>query len=364
MNILVAPNSMKGSLNAFDFANTIEAALLHSGLICSIKKIPVADGGDFTGEILRQAIDAEPINLQVTGPLSDPVNATYWISGKKAIIEMAEASGMKQVKTERLNPLKATSFGTGQLILDAKDKGCNEIWLAIGGSATVDGGMGMLEALGFCFIDNNGEILKGNGENLIKINRLIKAGSHKNISFKIICDVDNPLLGGNGAAAVFGPQKGATPEMVKKLERGLKHWNEFLFRETGKYLTDIKGSGAAGGIAVPLLAFYNTAMEEGASFVLDKLNFEEHIRWADIVITGEGKIDSQTNNLKAPFVVAQLAGKHQKPVYAFTGIEEKISPNPFAAIYSLVDHSVTQKEALENTVKLLFKKVLNFSESL
>ncbi len=355
---------MKGSLNAFDFADTVEKALLHSKLKCSVRKIPVADGGDFTGEVLRRAINAEPVFIKVTGPLGDPVNATYWILGEKAIIEMAEASGMKQVASEKLNPLKATSFGTGQLIQNAISKGCNEIWLTIGGSATVDGGMGMLEALGFCFFDKNGEILQGNGGNLKKINRLQKASSGKNITFKIICDVDNPLLGENGAAVVFGPQKGATPEMVKKLEQGLKHWVDILFHETGKSLAEVKGSGAAGGIAVPLLAFFNAEIEEGASFVLNKLNFNEHIRWADIVITGEGKIDSQTNNLKAPFVVAKIAQKYQKPVYAFAGMKEKIVPNPFLAIYTLVSNSVTQKEALENASELLFKRVIKFTELL
>ncbi len=364
MNILVAPNSMKGSLNAFDFAETVEKALLSSGLECTVRKVPVADGGDFTGEILRQAVGAHTVNLIVTGPLGEPVNATYWVSDKKAIIEMAEASGMKQVRSEMLNPLKATSFGTGQLILDAIGKGCNEIWLAIGGSATVDGGMGMLEAFGFRFIDKDGEILKGNGGNLEKISRIQTANFQPNVSFKIICDVDNPLLGENGAAAVFGPQKGATPETVKMLEYGLKIWSNFLFKETGKDLAEVKGAGAAGGIALPLLAFFNASIMEGASFVLDQLNFDQNVIWADIVITGEGKIDDQTNSLKAPFVVAQVARKFNKPVYAFSGIAEKISSNPFEAVFALVDGQVTKMEAMENTKELLSSKVLEFSELL
>lgn len=364
MNILVAPNSMKGSLNAADFAEIVEKALLFSGLKCDVRKVPVADGGDFTGEILSRAIKAEPIELKVVAPLGSLVKATYWLSGKKAIIEMAEASGMKRIGDEKLDPLKATSFGTGQLIMDAFDKGCNEIWLAIGGSATVDGGIGMMEAMGFRFFDKNGNILSRKGGDLEKIHRLKKAISGGKVSFKIICDVNNPLLGDNGAAAVFGPQKGASTKMIEKLELGLKNWSELIFRETGYNLSEIKGSGAAGGIAIPLIAFYDAVLEEGACFVLNQLNFEEHIRWADIVITGEGKIDKQTNYIKAPYVVAQMAQKHNKPVYAFAGVVEDIYPNPFSAIYSLVDHLVTQKAALENTNELLFKKVLEFTEFL
>ncbi len=362
MKILIAPNSMKGSLNAFDFAITVENALLHSKLQCTVRKVPVADGGDFTGEILRRVTGATPVKLKVTGPLHDEVEATYWISGEKAIIEMAEASGMKLVKYDKLNPMKATSFGTGQLIQDAINMGCKEIWLAIGGSATVDGGMGMMEALGFRFMDKNGRELKGNGENLKKINSLQKTNLDKTVSFKIICDVDNPLLGNNGAATVFGPQKGATTEMVKKLENGLEHWNEVLFHETGKNLSEIKGTGAAGGIATPLMAFYDANLEEGASFVLEKLNFEDHVRWADIIVTGEGKIDDQTNNLKAPFVVAQVSTKTSKTCLCFCGDERrKFIQTRLTAIYTLVEPFGNSKRRHSKIpVNCFLKKWWNF----
>ena len=364
MNILIAPNSMKGSLNAFDFADTVEKALLYSDLECTTRKVPVADGGDYTGEILSRIIGAGQIDLNVTGPLGSPVNAIYWISGKLAIIEMAEASGMKQVITEKLNPLRASSIGTGELILDAINRGCTEIWLTVGGSATVDGGMGMMEALGFKFFDNAGKPLKGNGENLEKTVRLQKANSPESVIFKIICDVDNPLLGKNGAATVFGPQKGATAAMINKLENGLKNWSGILSKESGEKLSDIKGTGAAGGIALPLLAYYDSVMVEGASFILNKLSFNEHVQWADIVITGEGKIDSQTSNLKAPYVVAQIAHKYRKPVYALAGIADETNEKLFDGIYPLVNTSVTKEEAMENTRELLFQKVLELVKDL
>ena len=349
MKILIAPNSMKGSLNAFDFADIIEKALLSSSLNCTIRKIPVADGGDFTGEILSRVVNGNSMKLTVTGPLGDLTDATYWISDKIAIIEMAEASGMKKVNPEKLNPLKASSFGTGELIMHAMKRDCSEIWLTIGGSATVDGGMGMLEALGFRFFDSNGNKLQGNGGNLDKIAGFQKPDFSEKVKYKIICDVSNPLLGENGAAKIFGPQKGATHEMVVQLENGLKNWNDIICKETGQSFSEVKGSGAAGGISLGLMAFYNTTMEPGAKFILNQLNFEDHVKWADIVITGEGKIDSQTNNLKAPFVVAQTAREFNKPVYAFAGISENPSGDIYQEIHTLKTENISPKEAMENT---------------
>lgn len=360
MNILIAPNSMKGSLNALEFAEIIEKAFIDSSMECSTRKIPVADGGDFTGEIVSKVIGAKPIYLKVTGPLGDSVNAKYWVSGNIAIIEMAEASGMKKVLPVNLNPLKASSFGTGELILDACKNGCSEIWLAIGGSATVDGGSGMIEALGFQLFDKNGIKLKGNGGNLNKISRIKKTNLPGNISFKIICDVNNPLLGKNGAATVFGPQKGAIPKMVDTLEKGLKNWQELLFLETGRNFAS-NGFGAAGGIALPLVAFFDATLEMGASFVLNILDFEKHVKWSDMVITGEGKIDSQTNNYKAPFAVAQMARKCNKPVYAFAGSKEGFSSTVFDGIFTLTGKLVTKEKAIENASELLYKTVLKFA---
>jgi len=356
MRILIAPNSMKGSLNAFDFADIVEKAFLSASEEFELKKLPVADGGDFTGEVLQRSLNAKNIFVEVRGPLGEPVQSNYAISENTAIIEMADASGMKLVESELLNPLKASSYGTGQLINDAIKKGCTEIFLAIGGSATVDGGMGMMEALGFQFFDRNKIKLSGNGKNLSELYTIQKSDNLKNISFNIICDVDNPLLGENGAASIFGPQKGATPKMVIELEEGLKNWANIICSETGKKLDLIEGGGAAGGIAIPLVAFYNAEIVPGADFVLNQLNFEKYVEWADIVITGEGKIDSQTLNNKAPFAVASMARKNNKPVFAIGGQVEKstLLSSVFDKTFSLTNEQMNLEYAIKNVKQLLF----------
>lgn len=354
MKILIAPNSMKGSLSAFDFADTVEEAFLSHSEDFVIKKLPVADGGDFTGEVLKRSLNAEEIIVEVRGPLGGNLNSRYSITEDTAIIEMADASGMKLVDSKLLNPMKASSFGTGQLINDAIKKGCKEIFLAIGGSATVDGGMGMMEAIGFQFLDANNNKLEGNGQNLSAIHTIQKTKIPTSISFKIICDVDNPLLGENGAAEVFGPQKGASPQMVTELEKGLANLAHVIQNETGKYLAKIEGIGAAGGIAVPLMAFFNSELVAGADFILSQLNFEEHVKWADIVITGEGKLDAQTLNNKAPYAVAKIAQRNNKPVFAIGGQVEKDASNVFDGIFSLVNGPVSLEHAMKNAKQLLY----------
>ncbi len=364
MNILIAPNSMKGSLSAFDFADAVEKAILDFSPQFKTRKVPVADGGDNTGGVLQRSFNATLKKLKVTGPLGKTVDSKYSVYGNTAIIEMADASGMKLVDLDLLNPFEASTFGTGQLIADAIKNNCTEILLAIGGSATVDGGMGMMEALGFQFFDNTGKQLKGNGFNLGKIKSIVKPEILKNIAIKIICDVDNPLLGENGAAAVFGPQKGATKEMVVELEKGLKNWSEIIQIETGKEIAGITGAGAAGGISVPLIAFFNAEIVQGADFVLSRLQFEKHVQWADLVITGEGKIDSQTLNNKAPFAVAKMAQRFNKPVYAFAGIAEKENLMVFDGIFSLVNQSVSRENAILNAKELLYHLTIEFVKSI
>ena len=354
MKILVAPNSMKGSLSAFDFADAIESAFLNCSDNFEIRKVPVADGGDYTGEVLHRCLNARRVKLEVTGPLGEKVQSGYSVSGQTAIVEMADASGMKRVDKKVLNPLKASTFGTGEMIADALSKGCREIVLAVGGSATVDGGSGMMEALGFALLDNKGKKLCGNGENLQNIRNVVVPSIPENISVKIICDVDNPLLGKNGAAAVFGPQKGATPEMVPVLEKGLKNWSEVIQKQTGKNYSQVEGAGAAGGIAVPLMAFFNAEMVSGSDFVLSQINFDEHVKWADLVITGEGKIDAQTLNNKAPLAVAKRAKKYNKPVLAIAGKTEKEASDIFDGIFSLTNGPMTLDFAMENAKALVY----------
>jgi glycerate 2-kinase len=354
MNILVAPNSMKGSLSAFDFADIVENAFLICSEIFSVRKVPVADGGDFTGEVLQRNFQAEEIKINVRGPLGEETKSRYYIAEKRAIIEMADASGMKLVDSKQLNPLKASSYGTGQLMADAISKGCNQIFMAIGGSATVDGGAGMLEALDFRYFDEDNEPLFGNGGNLTAIRKIQPPEIQKNVSVKIICDVDNPLLGKNGAAQVFGPQKGATPEMLQNLEAGLKNWSKILEGMCGKKLAHIPGAGAAGGMAIPLMAFFDAKIVPGADFISEQLGLEEQVKWADIIITGEGKIDSQTLNNKAPLAVARLARKYNKPVFAIGGSIENEASEAFDGMFSLVNGPMTLNNAIKNTRELLF----------
>ena len=354
LKILVAPNSMKGSLNAFDFADVVEKAFLKVSSDFSVRKVPVADGGDFTGEVLSWALSAEVVEITVNDPLGRKIKAKFCLSGKTAIIEMADASGVKLLKTDELNPMITSSFGTGQLIQEAIDSGCSEILLGVGGSATVDGGIGMLEALGFQFLNEKGRELKGNGKNLEYVAEICKPQLPSNISIKIICDVDNPLLGQNGAATVFGPQKGATSQMVSQLEKGLAQWAEMLEKESGKELVNLKGAGAAGGIALPLLAFFHAEIVPGAFFVLSQLNFEKQVEWADLVITGEGKLDSQTLHNKAPKAVADAARKAGKPVIAIGGSVNKGISNAFDGVFSISPGPVSLEESMQHSAEMLF----------
>lgn len=355
LNILIAPNSMKGSIDAFDFADIVESAFVDCSTGFITKKVPVADGGDFTGEILKQSLKAKSVECEVVGPLGKKVNSKYAISGDVAIIEMADASGMKLCELSELDPLKASSYGTGQLINDAIKKGCSQIFLAIGGSATVDGGIGMMEALGYSFLDKNGNVITGNGAGLSKICSLKSTEFKQKLTVKIICDVDNPLLGDNGAAAVFAPQKGATSEMVEELEKGLKNWADLLQKETNRDYRDIEGAGAAGGMSLPLMAFFNAEIVAGADFVLSQLNFAKHVDWADIVLTGEGKIDSQTLNNKAPYAVAKVARKFNKPVFAIGGKVEKEASGAFDGIFSLASGPMSLEYAMSNSQALVYE---------
>jgi len=364
MNILIAPNSMKGSLNAFDFADIVEKALLDFSSKFRIRKVPVADGGDLTGEIIAKALNADRVKMEVKNPVGKKITSQYFISGKTAIIEMADASGMKLIDKNELNPLKTSSFGTGELINDAINKGCGEILLTVGGSATVDGGIGMIQALGFHFFDENGNELQGNGNNLRKVTDIFIPKNKVNISIKIICDVDNPLLGKKGAASVFGPQKGATPDMVVQLENGLKNWADILQTKTGKEITNIAGTGAAGGISMPLLSFFNAEIVPGADFVLSLLNFEEHVKWADFVITGEGKLDSQTLSNKAPFAVSKRAKKGNKPVFAIAGSVEKEAAEAFDGVFSIMNELMTVDFAIKNAARLLYDCTFKFAREL
>lgn len=364
MKVLIAPNTMKGSLSTFDFADTVENALLQFSSEFEIKKIPVADGGDLTGEVLERNLHARTIEVDVRDPLGKVIKSKYALAGKTAVIEMADASGMKLLSPHELNPYLTSTYGTGELIAHAIKSGCTEILLAIGGSATVDGGLGMLHALGFVLLDKNGNKLEGRGEDLNRLVKIEFSDILQEANIRIICDVDNPLLGLQGAAAVFGPQKGATPEMVHELETGLENLANILSSESGKDHRNKAGAGAAGGIALPLLAFGKAEIVPGANFICQKLGLEKWIKWADVVITGEGRIDSQTLNNKAPYAVAKLARLHHKPVLAIGGSVADEASSAFDAVYSLVGPEVSIEQAIQYPKKYLFQTATEVAQSL
>lgn len=354
MNILIAPNSMKGSLSAFDFADIVEEAFLKVSESFQVRKVPVADGGDYTGEVLARAMNAGFVDAVVSDPLGRSVKTRFAVSGKLAVIEMADASGMKFLRPDELNPMRTSSAGTGQLISKAMELGCTEIWLGAGGSATVDGGAGMLEGMGFRLLDKHKNSLPANGMNTGAVRFIEKPAHLPKVSFKIITDVDNPLLGETGAATVFGPQKGADANMVRELEANLKAWNDLLERESQRQLSGLKGAGAAGGLALPLIAFFDTQLVAGAGFVLSALRFEAHAAWADLVITGEGKIDSQTLHNKAPKVVADFARKAGKTVIAIGAATEPEASHIFTGgAFSFLPGPVSTDDSVKHTKKNL-----------
>lgn len=336
MNILIAPNSMKGSLDAAAFSDCLEAGFRSVSPVFAIRKVPVADGGDFTGRILCEALSANLFTETVADPLGRSVEAVYGIAGSTAIIEMASASGLRLLKHGERKPLEATSRGTGQLILAALERGCRRIILGAGGSATIDGGIGMLEALGFTFNDRYQNQLPGNCRSLGEVATILRPDSLPAVSEVIVlADVVNPLLGTDGAVAVYGPQKGATGRVAATLEAGLTNWIACLEKTSGKTLRDLPGMGAAGGLAAGLVAFLNGTVTPGAGFVFDILKMEEHLRWADWVFTGEGKADSQSLENKAPMALAVKASALGKPVTLIAGSYDPACTAAYDAAFSI-----------------------------
>lgn len=348
MNILVAPNSMKGSLNADEFASAVEKGLRKVSPVFNVRSLPIADGGDYTGQVLMKALTAREITCNVSDPLGRPVRAEMGISGKTAVIEMSAASGMRLLSSNELNPDAASTAGTGEMLRHALGLGCTSILLGVGGSATIDGGIGMLGALGFIFTDSKGGILQPVPASLQKVADIHPpADWNPETRIIILYDVKNPLLGPEGAASVFGPQKGADAETVQRLELGLSHWVKILEEKTGKQVQNVPGMGAAGGIASGLYALLNARMVPGAEYIFNLLNLDEHLEWADWVITGEGKIDGQSNFLKAPVSLALAAKNKNKPVMAIAGAVEYPVPGLFSGVFSIACRPMSLKESLE-----------------
>ena len=373
MHILIAPNAFKHSLDAASVAAAIDEGLKQSNLKCTTKSFPVGDGGDGTAELILQHLNGITFKTKVQDPLGRMIDASFGLidNGKTEVIEMANASGLRLLKPDELDPLHATSAGTGELLTRALDKNVNKIIICIGGSATVDGGTGILQALGFRFLDKQKRQLShlpGELATLDSIDTSLIDDRILNCELIVLCDVENVLLGKDGAAAVFGPQKGASPEDVKKLEVGLGRLSEVIHAHTGKDVSLIKHGGAAGGVAAGLFALLNAQLVNGIDYFLSLTNFEEELKKADVVITGEGSIDMQTLHGKGPFGVAKLAKQRNIPVIALAGsIPSASSPDLekyFDVILSINDKALDLSEALKRTGENLTRTAKNVGHSL
>lgn len=324
MKFVIAPDSFKESLTALEVATAIETGFKRIFPDADYVKLPMADGGEGTVQSLVDATQGKLIECEVTAPLGDKVKSFFGLSGdgKTAIIEMAAASGLHLVPPEKRNPLLTTSYGTGELIKLALDLGVESFILGIGGSATNDGGVGMLQALGMQCLDSQDKPIGFGGAelaNIVKIDVQQLDPRLQQVHIEVACDVNNPLCGECGASAIFGPQKGATPEMVKQLDAALSHFAEIAERDCGKQIRDQAGAGAAGGMGGGLLLLPSVQLKAGIQIVLDRLHLIDYVKDADVVITGEGRIDAQSIMGKTPIGVARTAKQFNKPVIAIAG---------------------------------------------
>ncbi|HFI5310170.1 glycerate kinase [Serratia liquefaciens] len=353
--VVIAPDSFKESLSALEVAEAIERGFRQIFPQVQYVKLPMADGGEGTVDSMVAATGGEIVTVAVTGPLGQPVQAFYGLlgEGETAVIEMAAASGLHLAPKAQRDPRMTTSYGTGELIKAALDRGVKTIILGIGGSATNDGGAGMMQALGARLLDDNRQALPPGGAALAQLAYIDLSGVDprlQQVSITAACDVDNPLCGANGASAVFGPQKGATPEMVTQLDAALRHYGTLLEQATGREVINAPGAGAAGGMGAALLGMLNARLRPGIEIVIETLQLEEALRDADLVITGEGRLDSQSIHGKTPIGVARVAKRFGLPVIGIAGSLSKdyqvVHQHGIDAAFSVLDRVVSLEEAL------------------
>jgi len=364
MHILIAPNAFKNSLSAREAALAIEKGLMKSKLNCTFECFPIADGGDGTADLIIDKFKGRRIVKEVRDPLGRTISSSFGLigEGRTAVIEMADASGLKLLRKKELDPLHATTFGTGELIRFALDEGVSKIIIGLGGSATVDGGVGMVNALGGRFLNSDDKELADLPESLVDLDKIDLSGVDQRIrvcEIIVLCDVDNKLLGDKGAAAVFGPQKGADNRGVLKLEASLARLRDVALEEKGKDMGQVKHGGAAGGSAAGLNIFLNAKLVNGADYFLKLTGFEESVKKADLVITGEGSIDEQTLEGKGPFAVAKLAKKHNLEVIALAGKvpekENKALRQYFDVLLAIGNEPTDLADAMQLTEKNLIR---------
>ena len=357
--IVVASDSFKGSLTSLEVADSAERGVHEVFPDCEVVKVNVADGGEGTMEALMQTLGGKVVHIDVSDPLGRLVSASYVIldDGITAVLEMSAASGLTLLRPDERNPMRTSTYGTGQLIADALSKGCRKFLVGIGGSATNDAGMGMMRALGCRFLDAEGKELDGTGSSLINVEDIdvscLAEGLNES-EFIVACDVDSPLYGPKGAAFVFSPQKGADSDMVEALDRGLEHFSSVVRRVMGRDIAEIPGAGAAGGLGGGFLAFTNARLERGVEMVLDAIGFDNMIRSSDLVITGEGRVDFQTLTGKTPYGVLKRARKQNIPVIAIGGSvtlsDEEVFKAGFAGAYAVTPAGMPLEEAMKADV--------------
>jgi glycerate kinase len=362
MNVLIAPDSFKDCLSARKVGESIRNGIVHTSGKWEIRIVPMADGGEGTVEALVDATNGHFVFANVLDPLMRPIRAKYGIlgNGKTAVIEMAAASGIELLAPDERNPWITSSYGTGQLIFNALDKGCNRIIVGIGGSSTNDAGVGMAQTLGVDFRDSSGKIPGPGGGELSRIQHINTKGLDprlKNCELIIACDVTNPLTGPEGASVVYGPQKGASKSMIKQLDRNLMHLAKLIRNQLNRTVDTVPGSGAAGGLGAGFLAFTDAVLRPGFEVVCKETRLPEYIQWADLIITGEGKIDFQTQFGKTPAGVARLAKQYGKPVIAMAGTlgegYKDLYESGVDAIYSIVNRPMPFDEAIRTAPDLL-----------
>ncbi|HEY8532072.1 MAG TPA: glycerate kinase [Limnochorda sp.] len=362
MRVVIAPDSFKGSLSAAGVAEALARGVRRAWPTAQVTTLPVADGGEGWVETMVRATGGRLISCRVTGPLGEPVEAQYGLFDQDgqgvAVIEMAAASGLTLVPPERRDPRLTTTRGTGELIRDALDRGARRLLVGIGGSATNDGGAGMAQALGVRLLDEAGNDLPPGGAALARLARVDLGGLDPRLAqveVVVACDVDNPLTGERGASAVYGPQKGATPEMVQELDAALAHYADVVEGVLGRSIRNTPGAGAAGGLGFGLMAFAGARLQRGIDLALDTLQADRHFAGASLVITGEGRVDRQTLHGKVPFGVAQRAAARGIPVVAVGGSIGPLPPEAMEqlraagilAVVPIVESPCTLEEAME-----------------
>jgi len=362
MKVLVAPDSFKDCLTALETAKNIAEGIKAAIPGADIKIVPMADGGEGTVQSLVDATTGRIINITVHDPLMRKTPSFYGIlgDGKTAVIEMAAASGLEKLLNHERNPWHTTTLGTGELMVDALNQGCRHIIVGIGGSATNDGGAGMAHALGYRFYDKNNKALLPTGGNLKDIAKIDNHQVHpslKNTTIEVACDVNNPFTGPNGAAMVYSFQKGADEAMAKELDNNLVFLANLIRKQFNQNIENVPGSGAAGGLGGGLMAFAGATLKKGFDLVAAHTQLEYQIKLADIVVTGEGKMDAQTQYGKTPYGVAQMAKKYNKPVIGIAGTlgkgYEELYQCGFNGLFSIIDKPSTLEYAIENAPELL-----------